>query len=214
MKNITVDKAITRGKWLCLFWPLIFFAAPMAAGVFLMKYYDDNFLFLVAGFIAAIIFSFLIWGFTSVQWKIWAYTHVRNIHELQRRAVNENLIWKDSSFFNRFEIKSADQRIALKKLEARFDEPDELHDDVNVANSSYFYISKKKMYIKLVAGILVLAFGVYLYFNAHTPKEKFIVYAAPVVATLLIFQAYKGFTNKKPILIPVSYTHLTLPTKA
>ena len=166
-----------------------------------MKYYDDNFLFLVAGFIAAIIFSFLIWGFTSVQWKIWAYTHVRNIHELQRRAVNENLIWKDSSFFNRFEIKSADQRIALKKLEARFDEPDELHDDVNVANSSYFYISKKKMYIKLVAGILVLAFGVYLYFNAHTPKEKFIVYAAPVVATLLIFQAYKGFTNKKPILI-------------
>ena len=32
MKNITVDKAITRGKWLCLFWPLIFFAAPMAAG--------------------------------------------------------------------------------------------------------------------------------------------------------------------------------------
>lgn len=33
MKSITVEAAITRGKWLCLFWPLIFFATPMAAGI-------------------------------------------------------------------------------------------------------------------------------------------------------------------------------------
>lgn len=201
MKSITVEAAIKRGKWLCLFLPLIFFAIPMLAGVCLMKYYDDNFLFLVAGFVAAILFSFLIWGFTSVRWKIWAYTHVRNVHELQRRAINEKLIWNDGNFFNRFEIKSAEQRIALKKLEARFEEADELHDDVTVANASYFYISKKSMYIKLVLGIAALGFGIYLYFNANSPKEKFLVYAAPVVAVMLIYQGYKGLRNKKPILI-------------
>lgn len=201
MKNVSVDEAMKKGKWLCVFWPLISFILPIIIGVFLKEYYAESYILPIAGFITGLVLSFFIWGITSVRWKIWAYTHVRNIHELHRRAVNEKLIWNHGSFFNRFEIKSTAQPMALERLETRFDEPEEFYDDVTVPHSSYFYISKTTMYLKLGGGILAFGFGIYLYFNAETTKEKLIVYAAPAVAVMLIYQAYKGLSNKKPVLV-------------
>lgn len=63
-------------------------------------------LFAVGGWVAA--WSW--WSWQVPKWRIWALRNVTDWLELKRRAVEDKLIWPDGHFFEKTEIKSAEQR--------------------------------------------------------------------------------------------------------
>jgi hypothetical protein len=198
--SVTVDQAIARGKWLCVFLPAIFFFMPLGAGL-AGYYFDKNWWYIGIGVAAGIVLSWLSWSCTVVRWKLWAYTNVRNVHELQKRAIEDRIIWPDGNFFNRTEIKTREQRYALDQLEARFRERDVFNDDAAVPLETYVYISKGQMYFNAALGVFFIGLGIYLYTGAETLKEKLYTYVAPLVGVYLLFVAVKGLRNTKPVLV-------------
>lgn len=199
--NVTVDQAIARGRKLCVFVPAFFFFTPLLSGLTAFYFDRTAWYFIAAGVVIGILFSWLSWSFTVVRWKIWAYTNVRNVHELTKRAVESQIMWPEGNFFNRTEIKSQEQRYQLEQLKQRFIERDVFNDDANVPLETYVYISKRQMYFKVVLGITMVAFGIYLYTGAETPKEKLFTYVSPVAGVYFLYQAIKGLRNVKPVLV-------------
>lgn len=197
---VSVDKALTRGKWLCIALPIFFFLAPIAVFFFLSNYIQ-TWLVVPLGLLTGILLSFICWGFTVVHWKIWAYSNVRNLHELKKRAIAEKLIHHDRSFFNRFEIMSQSQRKALMELEARFEISDTLTDDTAVPSATYIYISTYKIYEKTGIAAILLSASPYIYFYSENVKHKPVAYFTLPVGLFFVYQAIKMYRTKKPQLI-------------
>lgn len=74
------------------------------------------------------------------RWRIWAFSNVRNVHELKQRAILGQISPKDGSFLWRFEIKNGMQKQQIEELEQKFAIPDVFTDDHNIPfEKSYFY---------------------------------------------------------------------------
>jgi len=80
-------------------------------------------------------------------------------------------------------------------------------DTAGVQDDTYLYVSKTRMYIKIMVGVFFIAATLYVYFNkaAGTTidlrKGKLILYAGPAFGLLFFYQAYKGLKDSKPQLI-------------
>ncbi|MFP9112828.1 hypothetical protein ACLI1A_02730 [Flavobacterium sp. RHBU_3] len=91
-------------------------------------------------------------------------------------------------------------------------------DNPAVPETTYIYISKTRMYVKIVLGVVFLVSAVILFFSEQSGsaldarKQNVIMYAAPVFALLFFYQAYKGLNNKEPQLI-LNDEGLKLPDK-
>jgi len=198
--NVSVDKALSKGKWLCIALPMFFLLAPLAASFFLLNITKSGWV-IGAGFLVGLILSFVCWGFTVVSWKIWAYSNVRNIHELKKRAITDKLIHRDGSFFNRFEIMSQSRRQTLQQLQRRFSQPDAYSDDATVPPATYIYISTYKIYEKAGLAALCLIAGPYFYSFSETDKQRGAAYIAVPVGLLFAYQTISMIRNKKPQLV-------------
>lgn len=198
--NVSVDKALAKGKWLCIVLPLLSLLVPLAGSFYFLAITKSGW-FVGAGFLVGLILSFICWGFTVVHWKIWAYTNVRNLHELKKRAINDKLIHPDGSFFNRFEIMSTSQRQTLATLERRFSEPDVYSDDAAVAPATYLYISTRKIYEQIGLSVLCFAAAPYIFFSSDKTKEKFVAAVVLFAGFLFVYYAIKLYRTKKPQLI-------------
>jgi hypothetical protein len=61
--------------------------------------------------------AWLAWSILTPRWRVWAYQRVDNIDELKARAVEAGVIWPDGHFFERTEIRSAEQRRRILEIE-------------------------------------------------------------------------------------------------
>lgn len=198
--TVSVDKALTRGKWLCNVLPILCLLMPFAASFYLLAITKSGW-FVAAGFLVGLVLSFICWGFTVVYWKIWAYSNVRNLHELKKRAITDKIIHRDGSFSNRFEIINATQRQTLAALERRFSQPDLYSNDTGVPPATYIYISAYKIYEKIGIAAILLGASPYIYFYSENVKHKPVAYFTLPLGLLFIYQAIKMYRNKKPQLI-------------
>lgn len=73
------------------------------------------------GFVISFVFGWLWWSVFVTKWKIWAYSRVRKVRELKKRAIKDRLIWPDRSWFNKLEITTINQKRLLIKLNKRFE---------------------------------------------------------------------------------------------
>lgn len=115
-KSISVDQAIRRGHILITGPSLILLVLP-ALSLYLLKV---DLVWVVLAAIAGLVFSFLFWGLTITKWKIWAYTNVRNVHELKEKAIELLLIYPEESSFNAFELATKADKEKLQQLEDNF----------------------------------------------------------------------------------------------
>jgi len=161
-ENITVQQALSKGKIKLVYLPLFLILVFIGVGVYLktIKLIEDWMMavFAVGGFLLA----WLAWSYFVVEWKIWAFENVRNVHELKRKAIQNNLIWKDDSWFNKTEIINYEQKQKLKLLERKFLEKDVYHDDINVPKETLIHYSKAAIAFGIVFGLLFLAVGIYV----------------------------------------------------
>jgi hypothetical protein len=164
MKNLTVDKAIWKGHQMVNFPIFIIILVGGGLVIYLSVLFDKGIVFLF-GIIGILGASCLWWGFMITKWRIWAFGNCRNVHDLKRRAINEQLIWFDGSFFEKMEIRSAKQKRKLKLLERKFemeDVPEKVEDDGTIPPETKIYYSKIVLAFYRFFGIITFLYGFYL----------------------------------------------------
>jgi len=144
--SITVDQAIKKGRWL-LFWaPILILLGGTAllACTFLYFIAGDkiwvNIICTIAIFTLPASLCMIYYFIMLPRWRIWAFSNVRNVHELKQRAILRQIYPKDGSFIWRLEIKKAEQKQQITELERRFDVADMFNDDPNIpSETTYCY---------------------------------------------------------------------------
>ncbi|WP_304197447.1 hypothetical protein [Flavobacterium alvei] len=163
--NVTVNQALNRGRWQLKYLPMIVTFGFIIGCFFLVEYTFLGGFIIPIGFILGFSMGWLVWSYYVMEWKIWAYENVRNIHELQRKAVEEKLIWETGSWFEKTEFKNYQQKQKLNQLEKKFLEKDVYKDDISVPKETIIYYSRKTILLMLVVFLGLGFFGVFLLFE-------------------------------------------------
>jgi hypothetical protein len=76
----------------------------------------------------------------------------------------------------------------------------------SVPETTYIYISKFRVYIRILIGIITIAGVIFIYLNGpadtdiNIRKEKFALYIGPAVALFLFYQAFTALKKNGPQL--------------
>jgi len=193
-ETVSVDEAILRGTRMVVYPRFFFFIAGFGIIAYLAatKQVPGGYIFL--GMILGLICGWLYWSIASVKWKAWAYDNVRNVHELQKRAVKEGIIAEDGSFWDGTTIKLGGDGEKLSSLQAKFDVPDVFTDDYQVPAETQIFYSKSKNLLGLmgsVAGACVCAyFGIV--------QKEYILLAGTAGLLYYAFKEFSNYTNTEP----------------
>ncbi|HEX8021874.1 hypothetical protein [Mucilaginibacter sp.] len=151
---------------------------------------------MLTGLIIGIIFR----GFMATRWRIWAFENVRNVHELEARAIKAGLIRNQNRSWFFPEFRSSSDKAKLVELSKKFTQPDIFINDHTVANEVRVYFSKRKNY--LVAGAAAgggLAIGIAVILN--NPQQYIFVTMLLIAAGLIAFTSLKKALNTTPRII-------------
>ncbi|MFK7773592.1 MAG: hypothetical protein AB8F94_15690 [Saprospiraceae bacterium] len=193
-KQVTVKEAIDKGQKMISYPTYGIMIIGILISIFLFTT-NLSFLYPILLIILSIfIFPWIYWSFAIVHWRIWAFSNVRNVHELKRQAIEGKLIWPDDSIFNTTEIRNSRQQRILDQLELKFklhDTHEPIHDDGSLPNELKIYNSKLSKYLHLAGSSLFILFGLYL------------ILTNDLVSGLLIFGAgaYFFYDNNKTTLV-------------
>ncbi len=202
MEMVTVDNAIKKGRWLLLGTPI--FIALGTMGLFACV-----FLYLIAGdiiwvnvicsllilFLPAIL-SVLYYFYMLPRWRIWAFSNVRNVHELKQRAILGQIYPKDDSFLWRFEIKNEEQKQQIEELDKKFALPDVFVEDYNMPFETSYSYSKIENAFYLLCTIGAAFGGITIVLH----REYFVSILLLMGSGMFGFMAYKRMSAGGPVL--------------
>jgi hypothetical protein len=199
MEQVTVDAALRRGNLQLKMVPIAIMLLCMVMPFVVVEVVDVHIgLLFAAGFLGGFVLGWLWWSFAVTRWRIWAYTHVRNIHELMEVAVAEKLIWPKGSFFERTEMRTKAQRELLQQLEARFATPDEQEDDPSIPAETVVRYSRVQMGFLLTWGLGMIGFGAYLFTTEGSPLMPLVIAALGVWVSM---DGGRKLLRDRPVLV-------------
>ncbi len=191
---VSVNDAIKRGKYLLTYPTLAMFIICILAPLVLSMYGFCPPWFMILGMVFSIIPAWIWWSFNVVKWKVWAFSNVRNVHELKRKAIKENLIWPDGSSFEKTEVWNQTEKERWSEIQIKFKKEDVFEDDFNLPNESIIYYSRSKNLLELII-MAALVFGGFYFLY-----EESYLFAAIIigVGTWGVFKEYKEYSNTNP----------------
>ncbi|MFK8004861.1 MAG: hypothetical protein AB8H03_00760 [Saprospiraceae bacterium] len=181
-KRVTVKQAIKRGQKMVSFPSMSIMILGFIFSLLLFNTDIHKAIPIIAFLSSLIILPWLYWSFAIVQWRIWAFSNVRNVHELKRQAIEGKLIWPDDSIFNKTEIRNSRQQRILDQLELKFkqhDIPEPIHDDGKLPNELIIYNSKSSKNLQFAGASLFIIFGLYIILT-NEPVSGMIIFGAGV----------------------------------
>lgn len=191
---VTVNDAIKRGKYLLTYPTLAIVLICIFAPLVLSVYGFCPPWFMIFGLIFSVVPSWIWWSFMVVKWKVWAFSNVRNVHELKRKAIKENLIWPDESSFAKTEVWNQTEKEKWSEIQIKFNKDDVFEDDFNVPNESIIYYSRSKNLMELIIMAALVVGGFYFLY-----EESYIMAAVLIgVGTWGVFKEYKEYSNTNP----------------
>lgn len=148
------------------------------------------------GFITGFSLGWIFWSYFVMEWKIWAYENVRNIHELQRKAVEEKLIWDSGSWFEKTEFKNYEQKQKLRQLYKKFHEKDVFRNDISVPKETIIFYSRNTITFLLILSLGISALGFYFLM-----KKEYIGLLFFGLGIYLSYDQIKKLREKSPQII-------------
>ena len=197
-KKVTVKQAIKRGHQMVNYPIFGILVGGVFIGYFLSQIHGG--LAVLCAF-ATFGLMWLWWSVMITKWRIWAFSNVRNVHELKQRAINEKLIWPDDSEFNKTEIRSKEQEKKLREINKKFEQPDEIEiikDDGLVGDVTVIRYSIFERITNMILPFVIVGIGVFLMF-----ENKYIFGGLMLLVGVYMFfdVAPKYFINKPQIII-------------
>lgn len=168
--NITVKQAIKRGQLMVNVPVFIIMMSIIVLTIFLVirKIVPEYFAFF--GIISSIGLGWLWWSIMIVHWRIWAFSNVRNVHELKHKAIQGKLIWPDYSKFNKTEIRTKSQQKIIEDLQIKFNFSDIIEiveDNGSLPTERKIFYSKLEQYSSLFISLILFGFSIQLLLNGN-----------------------------------------------
>ena len=197
-ESVSVEQAISKGKIKLVYLPMILIFLSIGIGFYLLNLQIIDG-WLMSGICAGgVLLAWFSWSYFVVEWKVWAFENVRNVHELKRKAIQNNLMWKDESWFNKTEIINYEQKQKLKYLEKKFVEKDVYYDDATVPKETIIKFSKGGIAFGLLFGSAAIAFPIYLFLDGD---RNYFYLIFIIVGGLLLYNSIKRIMAKEPSII-------------
>lgn len=194
----TVKEAIDKGRKMLIYPTIGLISVSFLFGLFLATYMKMEgwiyFVTTIAGFVSA----WLYWSYYVTRWRIWAFSNVRNVHELQRKAIENSLIWKEGSWFEKTEIRTEEDKRQWEYLKRKFNEPDVYHDDVSVPKETAVFYSKQHLYGEIFISLCIGGLSLFLILS---DKVDFIGWILVLIFIYLFFMNIKKLMDTSPQLI-------------
>lgn len=110
------------------------------------------------GMASGIIISFFYKAIMTTKWRIWAFSNVNDVHELKIAAINADLIPKEGSWKEKFEIRTPANKQALQNANARFRQPHSLEDDSAVPDETHIHYKAMDIatYFIIISSLIVI----------------------------------------------------------
>jgi len=196
-ESVTVDQAISRGKRMINLptFIIIFGVGVLSIYLSIAKLIPEWAMF--AAFLGAIILGWIYWSFVITKWRLWAFENVRNVHELQRKAIEAKLIWSEGSFFEKTEIRSSADKQKWASLQSKFEQEDVYTDDYSLPDETLIYYSKPTEFFLMGLYASGIGLGIYLFENQNAVIAAIVI----IVCIYLGYSSYKKITNKRPQII-------------
>lgn len=197
-EEVTVEQALNKGRIQLVVLPMLIIFAAVGLSIFVKRQYVNEAWVIIAGTVAGFAISWLAWSYLVVSWKVWAFGNVRNVNELERKAIEQKMIWPDGSWFNKTEIWTYGQRQKWHIIEKKFLEKDVYRDDSSVPKESNLYYSKVEVYLGMIIGCVFL----FIFFYLYGYKENYIWVIAPPFGIYFLYKGIKKFlARNQPQLI-------------
>lgn len=151
-ENVTVDDALRRGRKMVVIPQRVFYLILPLLMLIVQSSFGPGSL-LETGLITAFVtffVPFLYWCVMVTRWKLWAFDKVRNVHELEERAVIYRITTNKGGFFEKLEIRTPGQQRKLKMLQNKFHQPDIFVDTPSIPEETAIYYDRKRELIIIV----------------------------------------------------------------
>ena len=179
--------------------PLVLFLVPLGIMI-----YVDHFTHLKdwiwgVGLLGSFLLLILSWAIMAPIWRIWAFGRVRNVHELERKAIERNLIYPPDSWITKLEIRTRKQQAALDLIEEKFQEPDtleEVKDDGSIGEETRVYSVHYSERLILYFAAAIAVFGIYTLYMGEAWMDGLIIIGVAIALTLV-----PRYLRKEPKLL-------------
>jgi uncharacterized membrane protein YciS (DUF1049 family) len=161
-ETLTVEQAIRRGIWVVNLPQFAILFGCLGIAIYLATQNYISGIDIAVVFVLGFILSWLYWSIMITRWRIWAFTNVRNVHELQKKAIEAKLINKDGGFFEKTEIRTATQKRQWAELQEKFKAQDIYQEDYSIPAETMIRYSRGAISISLVVAVMVVGGGIYM----------------------------------------------------
>ncbi|MEO1714618.1 MAG: hypothetical protein AAFU60_14905 [Bacteroidota bacterium] len=199
MPIITVDEALKKGHQ-SVNYPSM---KIMFVGIGLSIYLGLKTVYwwiILPGMIGSFAGSWMWWSYSVTKWKIWAFQHCENVHELKRRAILEKLIWPDGHRFGRTAKISPEQQRQLDQLDAKFQQAEgtiQVEDDSALPDETPLFYSNYARFSEWLVGLGFLGGGGYLVLT----KGAWYGYLLAFMSIPILKDAVQHLKRSAPLLI-------------
>lgn len=120
-EEISIDYAIERAEIKVNAPPILILVISALISFFLdLALNLHNWLFMF-GVIISSISAWLIWSRNLMKWRIWAFSNIRNVHELKKRAEQKSILWPQGSLLSKIEFRFSDLEVKWNNLKSKFE---------------------------------------------------------------------------------------------
>ncbi len=155
---------------------------------------------LIVGIVLGIIIAWITWSVLITKWRIWAFSNVRNVHELKREAIRNKLIWKTGSRFEKTEYRSKKDLLILEQLLEKFKVDDVIKEDPKIPEETKIYQPLiNALLICVFMLIIILVGGIMIYKDQNVSFYMGVVMI--IIGVLGIKDSYKNILDRQPKII-------------
>lgn len=192
--NVTVEQALRKGKWLLTYATTLLMFGTMGAvwcGVFFLPNSDTyewwmGLIYCIVALFVIILVPTVYYHIMLPRWRILAFSNVRNVHELRRKAILARILHEnDNSLSMRLQIMNERQREQLRQLQYKFELPDEFEEDHAILFETV-YTSEKNLKSGTLFLLVFLAVAAFLFFLEEYGLGIMMLVVAGVMAFLHI----------------------------
>lgn len=197
-ETITVDEALSKGQKMVNYPVIVIILGVTGLAIYLFSQKIAPLWAIPVAIVLGIALGWIWWSFMIVKWRLWAFEHVRNVHELKQRAVEERLIWPDDSVFEKTEIRSASDKAQWTSLQMKFEKDDLFEDDLSIPNETIICYSKANTLFAAVIMMGCFGFGLYMIITTQS------YISGSVLSIIGLFTGYSYFkknANSAPQII-------------
>lgn len=197
--TVTVITAIKKGKYFVSYPAIIISLIVMIPGfaIAALEWIENDqlFWFVLTGLGLGVVY----WAVAVTKWRIWAFSSVQNVHQLQTKAIDCGIITAEGSFFRELEYRTKKDKEILIKLNEKFKQKDIFEKPKNLPKITKLYVNKPIIIFHLVLNLFLFYLTCFSIFFKGI--ELFTVFLFLVLCYFLQDQFRKVLSNKPQIIL-------------